>query len=937
MSKVIEYLHPGLFPDLTFLSSVNKIENCRKAISLAWEHLGIPAIISAEDMANPEVDQLSMMTYLSYFIKLCIKKIHDWSQLLIPHRTINNMSNEWCSGVHLTALINVIRPGILPDWTVLDDEHGINNINKAMDMAEYFLGIEPSMSATDMASSNIDEMSVAEYLAPFMFVEMAKPAGEHDTTADSSSIEIQATAARRPMFMNLSGFGSMSIISMQMRLPSGKIEPIDVNSLGKGKAEAAYIPPIAGRYELIVKSSNEEIQGSPFKIEVPRLVDYINFDSTLPTVLEVTAGQVYRFEIVSNDVDLVNDKLFDIIIHGEALKTTAVDSGNFSLSSNDVQYHIKDEGNGHYFIEILLPKSGEYSLSVLIDKEHVKGSPVNLKSRLIGSASGDGITKAVVGHITDFDVTTPVGSQNLMVSMRDSQGDLQPFAINAVPNSSKCYLTFDPSKSQDKVYVTGESVQFTINCADAGTGDLLVRAQDPNGKSYKVTLQEQKLTYKIKFEVTLPGQYKFEALWAGEAIPGCPFIVEVVDPRKLKFVNLPSAPEFVGVVGKTINFNVDVSKAGRGVLLAQAFYSDGTVSEFNATEISDRIFAVSHIPLYTGIMDIVVYYSGNISVTRSIMINKGAEASMCRVNLTALRSVPSLFVHKAVEFSVDCSEAGTGSLSVIITNPHNKLVYIDVKNTEGIFSVKFQPDKVGMYTIAIFWADAPVPGSPFTVGAIDPKKIKFLNLPDTQGHIMSATVNQPITFTVDTCQAGAGSFNAQAVVEDGNIETFLMTSTRSGVYDLSYTPHTAGNLRFDFWYNDVKFNSMNWVCQVAAEAKLAPAFSIHRTIEEEELQLTEVDAQWIKIQMTTFKNWVNDVLRGNLKRAKRQVEILQWDFRDGLLLIALLECLVKNNKISHCNSKPVNKMQKLENLTACFDLMEAENIKLVNIGKYIVA
>ena len=510
-----------------------------------------------------------------------------------------------------------------------------------------------------------------------------------------------------------------------------------------------------------------------------------------------------------------------------------------------------------------------------------------------------------------------------------------PLTIKAAPNSSKCHLTFDSSKSQDSVYVTGESVQFTIDCTDAGTGDLLVRAQDPNGKSYKVTLQEQKLTYKIKFEVTLAGQYKFEALWAGEAIPGCPFIVEVVDPRKLKFVNLPSAPEFVGVVGKAINFNVDVSKAGRGVLLVQAFYSDGTVSEFNATEISDRIFAVSHVPLYTGIMDIVVYYSGNISITRSIMINKGAEASMCRVNLTALRSVPSLFVRKAVEFSVDCSEAGTGSLSVTITNPHNKPVYADIKDTKGIFSVKFQPDEVGTYTIAIFWGDAPVPGSPFTVSAIDPKKIKFLNLPGAQGHLMSAIVNQPISFTVDTSQAGAGSFNAQAIVEDGNIETFLMTSTRSGVYDLSYTPHTVGNLRFDFWYNDVKFNSMNWVCQVAAEAKLAPAFSIHRTIEEEELQLTEVDAQWIKIQMTTFKNWVNDVLRGNLKRAKRQVEILQWDFRDGLLLIALLECLVKNNKIGRCNSEPVNKMQKLENLTACFDLMEAENIKLVNIGKYI--
>ena len=508
-----------------------------------------------------------------------------------------------------------------------------------------------------------------------------------------------------------------------------------------------------------------------------------------------------------------------------------------------------------------------------------------------------------------------------------------PLTVKAAPNSSKCHLTFDTSRSQDDVYVIGDTVQFSIDCSDAGTGGLVVRAHDPSGKSYKVTLQEHKLTYRIKFEVAMAGQYKIEALWAGESIPECPFTFEVVDPRKLKFVNLPSSPEFVGVVGKPINFNIDVSKAGKGVLLVKAFYSNGTVSEFNKTEISSGIFSLSLVPLYTGVMDIVVYYSGNISITRSIMINKGAEASMCRVNLTALRSVPSLFVRRITEFSVDCSEAGTGNLSVTISNPHNKPVQTNIKDIKGIFTVKFQPDDVGTYTIAIFWGDAPVPGSPFTVNAIDPKKIKFLNLPGTQGHLMSATVNQPISFTVDTSQAGAGSFNAQAVVEDGSMESILMTSMTSGVYDLSYTPHTAGNLRFDFWYNDVKFNSMNWRCQMPAEAKLAPAFSIQRTMEEEELQLTEVDAQWIKIQMTTFKNWVNDVLRGHLKRAKRQVEVLQSDFRDGLLLIALLECLVKQNKIGHYNLNPVNKIQKLENLAACFDLIDAENIKLVNIGK----
>ena len=500
-----------------------------------------------------------------------------------------------------------------------------------------------------------------------------------------------------------------------------------------------------------------------------------------------------------------------------------------------------------------------------------------------------------------------------------------PLTVKAAPNTSKCHLKFDRSKCKDDVYVTGEYLQFAVDCSYAGTGDLVVLVQDPNGKSHEVTLQEQNLTYRIKFEVTLAGQYKFKALWAGESIPGSPFTIEVVDPAKLKFVNLPGR-ESVGVVGKAIKFNVNVSKAGKGVLLVQAHYSNGTVSEFNKTEITKKLFTVSHIPFYTGMMDIIVRYSANDSITQSIMITKGAEASMCQVNLTAIRRTPSLVVRRVAEFSVDCSKAGTGNLLVIINSPCNKPVNADIKGNRGVFNVTFQPDDVGTYTIAIFWGDAIVPDSPFTVSAIDLKKIEFQDLPDTQGGLMSATVNQLISFKVDTSQAGKGNFTAKAIVGNSCSESFFMTSMKEGVYDLSYTPLTTGKLKFDFYYNDIRFNSMHWTCRMPEGEKLT--LSIHRTSDEEEMELTEVGAEWIRIQMRTFKNWVN----WTLKTVDKQVEELQRDFKNGLLLIALLQCLVKY-EIDDYNPEPTNKIQDLENLTACLDLMDAESIKLVNIGK----
>ena len=92
---------------------------------------------------------------------------------------------------------------------------------------------------------------------------------------------------------------------------------------------------------------------------------------------------------------------------------------------------------------------------------------------------------------------------------------------------------------------------------------------------------------------------------------------------------------------------------------------------------------------------------------------------------------------------------------------------------------------------------------------------------------------------------------------------------------------------------------------------------------------------WKKIQQRAFTNWFNDRLRGNLKVAKVQVNDLETDLKDGLLIIALLEQLAKPRKVGRYNKNPTNKLHCIENLGACFRFTKSENIKLVNIGKWI--
>ena len=51
------------------LFSIFSVYNCRKAMEIAKREFDIPAVLEPEYLASPYLDELSGMTYLSYFMK----------------------------------------------------------------------------------------------------------------------------------------------------------------------------------------------------------------------------------------------------------------------------------------------------------------------------------------------------------------------------------------------------------------------------------------------------------------------------------------------------------------------------------------------------------------------------------------------------------------------------------------------------------------------------------------------------------------------------------------------------------------------------------------------------------------------------------------------------------------------------------------------------
>jgi filamin len=60
-------LEPGIYPNHMQLDANDSLENAKLGTDLAEKHFEIPKVLAPEDMVNSEVDELSVMTYISYF------------------------------------------------------------------------------------------------------------------------------------------------------------------------------------------------------------------------------------------------------------------------------------------------------------------------------------------------------------------------------------------------------------------------------------------------------------------------------------------------------------------------------------------------------------------------------------------------------------------------------------------------------------------------------------------------------------------------------------------------------------------------------------------------------------------------------------------------------------------------------------------------------
>ena len=86
---------------------------------------------------------------------------------------------------------------------------------------------------------------------------------------------------------------------------------------------------------------------------------------------------------------------------------------------------------------------------------------------------------------------------------------------------------------------------------------------------------------------------------------------------------------------------------------------------------------------------------------------------------------------------------------------------------------------------------------------------------------------------------------------------------------------------------------------------------------------------WIRIQKTTFTNWVNDKLRDQ----GTEITDCRSDFRNGVNLCRLMVALKDGKRIGRIiEKKNLNHYEASVNLALALSVMQRDGVRLVNIG-----
>jgi len=828
LCTLMDRIEPGTCSHYSTLDSKNGLENCRLGIRLALEKLKIPSIISPDDLNSTDVDELSVMTYLSYFYRLWTSRLLEWIQSMIPYRNVQNLGTDWCSGINLVALCNAINPGMLPEWNTLDPHQGVENITLAMQGAQNTLSIQPLFTAAQMANPEPDEMGNSIYLARFMYAKAIPTPNMVTARGQGLKRAFVGKIAEFEVDATKGGDGSLDV----KVTCDGKRIDTNILTPQKGIYRLGYAPEKGGRVVIDIKWTGVAIPGSPYTVEV---IDPSGLSVTCkyltgaqsaiigkPVPLDITGinkTNDLKVTITHPDGSTENAKM---VVKGKGVEASYIPS---RVGEDDVSVKYIDNDIPGSPIKVLVVDPRQCSVvyedpppgqSAVIGKkttfvitapgENIKGIIAESKSPTAGLRELNYSLKqndTYTGHYTP----TEVGDHSVVVSCAGDPVRGSPMLL-PVADPFKCAFT----EGIPKYLLVGKKSHIVkVSTKGAGVSKLEAFSTISSVIAVNVTKVGSDRYY-LNLDANTIGESCIELRWAGETVPQTPFTVNVCDPSKVT-VSGQALSTGKAKVMETVELAVHAELAGKAELDMKPTNPSGDAYITDVLDNGNGTYKVTFKPYEIGKHEISVTWGG-ITIPKSpfkMEICKAIDIStftatgdgLSKIIAThistfnVLSTEAGLLKEDILTFQIEgiglkCLEVQPGALD----SNANDIQYTATDAGKGRYNMEYIVPREGKYKISILCEGEDIKGSPFTVTALPPADA-------SQCHAFGKSleegvylnVGKPLEFKVDCTKAGTGEFRATAKdsqLLDINVYTADESTRKEVIHSIKVDPKKVG-------------------------------------------------------------------------------------------------------------------------------------------------
>ena len=827
---LINEIKQGVVPGIDKLDQANRHSNCTLAIRTASTHLKIPPILRPDDLSSNSIDELSVMTYLSYFCKPAEAMLLRWVKATIPNMKISNFSSDWSNGLALAAILEACYPGMFPEWNQLKPEEGTSNVTQVFAIVKARLGVTPQMTAEELTSGKVEDLKVMAYILRIRNGELLTTPVEVMATGPGLSSVIVGKQTYFTINTALAGPGQLHIDAQDAK---GNKVTFSLTQI-KSSFMVKYTPLHASDIKFDISWSDQPIANSPFVVSV------LDSDSIRIVDLESHPNIVHTNRLIQLDVDTstsgygfvtaqfsyddgrgtipvtmapkgkVVALTYTPVMAGEAtlklfwnkeelphlaVHYTVVDHTAYKVVSHPDKRLYSTFDSANFTVETSGPPLGQLQMTAIFGDVQI---PISFQM-IDGS----------IGHASF--VPTLSGKFRVEVACVGQLVEGSPFLVE-VADPSRCVM----KTHLPKHLAVGVAHEFVIGTKDAGVGEVRFLCQDGQNteENFGTTLtQDSDGTQHLFVTPLREGEFAVGLSFCNAFIVGSPFALITCNPSQCAAIGKYDD----AVVGVPVEIAIFVPSP----LVRPVVKATGRTANYNATvTTSDSVnYNVTFVPWEVGRHQVAITYGSypipGTPVEFDVSPQKGGAYTATGAGLqSALTGVPAQFC--ILTRVVGLLESGSLDISVrgVINRAEGRVRSRD--NNDGTYSVAYLVHEQGSYLVTVQVAGQHIVGSPFRLTALPgPTASKCRMYGNALDEEAVLIVGKPIEFSVDTSDAGSGKLSVKAQGPQGiEAKVFLAKSQRTGVTDVKLDPFTSGKHRVSVKWADVHVPGSPFVMRI---------------------------------------------------------------------------------------------------------------------------